>query len=201
MSVMKPSLQQRTLVVEVVIRHLLSGSVGVIPTDTVYGLAARAADKKAVKRLYALKRREHKPGTVIAANVLQLLELGVPPDHMARVQSVWPGPVSVETPLGSDLSYLHQGTGRQGFRVVADADLRSLLLQTGPLLTSSANQPGEPVSTTLKQAWAYFKASVDFYLEGGDLSARLPSTLVALQTDGTVQVIREGAVKEADIHL
>ena len=52
-------------------------AMGVIPTDTVYGVVARAADEAAVARLYKLKHRDSKPGTVIAANIDQLVELGV----------------------------------------------------------------------------------------------------------------------------
>ncbi|HVU59881.1 MAG TPA: Sua5/YciO/YrdC/YwlC family protein, partial [Candidatus Saccharimonadales bacterium] len=50
------------------------GTVGVLPSDTVYGIMARAADREAVARLYRLKHREHKPGTVIAATIDQLVD-------------------------------------------------------------------------------------------------------------------------------
>jgi L-threonylcarbamoyladenylate synthase len=173
--------------------RLNGGGVGVLPTDTLYGLVARAADKQATARLYALKHRDHKPGTVIAANVGQLIQLGVSKDYLQRVAKWWPNSLSVEIPLGDDLAYLHQSTGRQGFRVVPDETLRQLLLQTGPLLTSSANQPGEPVSNNIKEAQAYFGEQVDFYVDGGDLSGRPPSTLIKVTNEG-IEVIRPGAV-------
>src|SRR5215469_14512666 len=96
------------------IAAIKSGSVGVIPTDTVYGLVCAASDSAAVARLYALKSRELKPGTLIAANVNQILELGITPTYLAMVNTFWPGPVSVETP--HTVTYLHQGTGRQAIR-------------------------------------------------------------------------------------
>lgn len=176
------------------IQILLEGGVGVLPTDTVYGLVARAADPGAVAKLYELKHREHKPGTVIAASVEQLVELGVPDGHLRRVAHLWPASLSVETPLGENLSYLHQETGRQAFRVVADVAVRALLEQTGPLVTSSANQPGRPGSVTIAEAEMYFEDEVDFYLDGGDLSGRAPSTIIRVLDDG-LEIIREGAVK------
>ncbi|HTJ73527.1 MAG TPA: L-threonylcarbamoyladenylate synthase [Verrucomicrobiae bacterium] len=180
---------------EKAIELLKNGGVGVMPTDTVYGLVARAEDPEAVARMYALKERDHKPGTVIAASTDQLIALGVPEDHINKVKKWWPNPLSVETPLGDNLSYLHQDTGRQGFRVVADEAVRKVLEQTGPLVTSSANHPGKPGSVTIREAIDYFDGRVDFYVDGGDLSGRAPSTIIKITDSGSIEIIREGAVK------
>jgi tRNA threonylcarbamoyl adenosine modification protein (Sua5/YciO/YrdC/YwlC family) len=183
-----------TKTIDEAIEILNDGGLGVMPTDTVYGLVARAANPDAVKRFYALKHREHKPGTVVAATVNQLVELGVPEEYLRRVAQWWPNPLSVEMSLGKDLTYLHQDTGRQAFRVVADERLRSILEQTGPLVTTSANQPGEPGATNLSEAEDYFKGAVDFYVDGGDLSGRAPSTIIRVVADD-IEVIRQGAVE------
>ncbi|HEY5695332.1 MAG TPA: L-threonylcarbamoyladenylate synthase [Candidatus Saccharimonadales bacterium] len=177
------------------IRLLQNGGVGVMPTDTVYGLVARTKDPSAVARMYTLKDRDHKPGTVIAASTQQLIDLGVPESHINKVKKWWPNPLSVETPLGKNLSYLHQDTGRQGFRVVADETIRAVLEQTGPLVTSSANHPGKPGSVTVDKAIKYFGDRVDFYVDGGNLEGRSPSTIIKITDDGSIEVIRDGAVK------
>jgi tRNA threonylcarbamoyl adenosine modification protein (Sua5/YciO/YrdC/YwlC family) len=178
---------------EVAASELRSGKVGVLATDTVYGIVARAADPAAVKRFYALKQREHKPGTVIAADVDQLIELGLDRRYIDRVKHLWPGALSVETPLDDSLAYLHQETGRQGFRVVANQRVADILRVTGPLVTSSANQPGMPPSNTIEEAFGYFGDTVDFYVDAGDRSGGAPSTIIKL-TDEGVEVIRAGAV-------
>jgi L-threonylcarbamoyladenylate synthase len=170
---------------------LLDGAVGVLPTDTVYGVICRAADQAAVKRLYALKSREQKPGTVIAASTTQLVELGIKYRYLKAVEQFWPNPLSVEIP--HSLDYLHQGTFRQAFRIPNDNDLAALLKKTGPLLTSSANHPGKPTANTVREAEDYFGKSVDFYVDGGDLSGRLPSTILRI-VDDAIEVVREGAV-------
>lgn len=118
------------------------GAVGILPTDTVYGLVARASDQSAVARLYRLKHREHKPGTIIAASIDQLVELGLKYRYLKAVEQFWPGAVSVIIPCGPDLDYLHQGLQGLAVRITAHDNLRELLQQTGALLTSSANQPG-----------------------------------------------------------
>lgn len=171
---------------------LKDGAVGVVPTDTVYGLVALAANQTAVERLYALKSRDHKPGTLIAATIDQLVELGIKARYLKAVEQFWPGPVSVETPHHID--YLNMSTGRQGIRIPDDQPLLALLEKTGPLQTTSANMPGEPVATNIEEAKAYFGDTVDFYVDGGDLSNRPPSTVIRV-IDDAIEVIREGAVK------
>lgn len=171
------------------------GTIGVIPTDTVYGVVARAADEAAVARLYELKHRENKPGTLIAASIDQLEEVGLKRRYLKAVEQYWPGAVSVVIPASDPkLAYLHQGKMSLAVRIPDDKKLLAFLKQSGPLVTSSANDPGEPVAVTPDQAKDYFGDKVDFYIDGGDLSKREPSTVIRI-VDDAVEVLREGAVK------
>lgn len=172
---------------------LQSGGVGVLPTDTVYGLVARAADPAAVARLYDLKHRERKPGTVIAASVEQLVELGVPKRYLTAVEHLWPNPLSIIVPVKDDLAYLHQGLRSVPFRIPADEKLRKFLESTGPLVSSSANDPGKAPANTVAEAEAYFGDKVDFYVDGGDLSGREASTIIRV-VDDAIEVLRPGAL-------
>ena len=171
-----------------------NGVIGVIPTDTLYGVVCRAGDNEAVGRLYKLKERENKPGTIIAADIKQLEELGLKYRYLKAVEQFWPGAVSVVIPAANpNLSYLHQGKMSLAVRVPADKRLQALLKETGPLLTSSANQPGKEPAATPEQAKKYFGDKVDFYEDGGDLSGRQPSTLIRV-LDDAIEVLRQGAV-------
>jgi len=171
------------------------GAVGVIPTDTVYGLVARAADQAAVVRLYRLKARDNKPGTLIAADLEQLETLGLKHRYLKAVEQFWPGAVSVVIPAADPrLAYLHQGKMSLAVRLPADPQLLKLLKQAGPLLTSSANPPGQPTAVTMEQAKDYFGDQVDFYVDGSDLSDRQPSTVIRI-IDDAIEVLRQGAVK------
>lgn len=174
------------------IKALLSGGVGVIPTDTVYGLVARAEDPEAVKRAYKLKDRDSKPGPIIAANVDQLVKLGIKRRYLKPIEQYWPGPVSVVVPHNID--YLSQSVGAQPFRIPDNKELLNLLNFTGPLLATSANLAGQPTATTIEEAKAYFKDKVDFYVDGGDLTNNKPSTIIRI-VDDAIEVLREGAVK------
>jgi L-threonylcarbamoyladenylate synthase len=171
---------------------IMGGAVAVIPTDTVYGIVCSAANPAAVTKLYALKHREHKPGTIIAASVDQLVELGLKQRYMTPVVQYWPGAVSVVIP-SHELEYLHQGVGSLAVRIPSDTGLQTLLKQTGPLLTSSANLPGQAVANTVEEAQAYFGDAVEYYVDGGDLTSRQPSTIVRV-VDDALEVLRAGAV-------
>ncbi len=177
-----------------IVNLLQNGSVGVIPTDTVYGLACLATDRTAVGRLYELKSRDDKPGTLIAASIEQLVELGIPRRYVTAAQNFWPNPISVIIPTTPDLQYLDLGRMSLAMRVPIDQTITALLANTGPLLTSSANHPGEPPASTSEEAKTYFGDSVDFYVDGGDLSDRAASTIIRI-IDDAVEVLREGAVK------
>lgn len=173
---------------------LNQGQVGVIPTDTLYGVVCRAADASAVERLYKLKSRENKPGTVIAASVAQLEELGFKHRYLKAVEHLWPNALSIVLPGGDELKHIHLGMRTIAVRVVADKELQKMLQKTGPLLTSSANHPGETPANTIEEAQKYFGDQVNFYVDGGDLSGRKPSTVIRV-IDDAIEVLRPGAVK------
>lgn len=174
------------------IELLRDGKVGVIPTDTVYGLVARARNRDAVTRMYALKNREQKPGTLIAASTNQLLALGVSSEEIAKVSKYWPNPLSAV--LSLNLDYLTQGVGTLAMRVTSDEKTQEFLEQTGPLITSSANKPGEPHATNIDEAIAYFDDSIDFYVDGGTIADTQPSTIIRPVANG-VEVLRQGSIR------
>ncbi len=169
------------------------GAVGVIPTDTVYGVVARAIDVAAVERLYTLKQRDIKPGTVVAASIDQLVELGIKRSYLKAVEQFWPGAVSVVIPCGPELEYLHRGKRSLAVRIPRHPELQKLLTQTGALLTSSANHPGESTANTVEEAKKYFADKVDIYVDGGDLSGHQPSTVIRI-VDDAIEILRPGAV-------
>lgn len=191
---MKHSLRSQSLDDPNLLQAISAGAVGVLPTDTVYGLVASAANRSAVDRLYKLKHRHQKPGTIIAANIDHLVDLGIPRRYLKAVEQFWPGAVSVIVPTGMDLSYLHLGKVSLACRIPDSAAIHEFLYKTGPLLTTSANHPNLPPASNLAQAEKYFGDSVDFYVDGGDLGDHQPSTIIQI-IDDAVHVVRQGSVK------
>lgn len=178
--------------------RLRNGAVGVFPVDTVYGLVACAAVPAAVARFYAIKQRTDKPGTVIAASTQQLVSLGIDRAYIERVKHYWPNPISVVLPVSDSLNYVSLGKQSLAVRIPDDLGLRNLLETTGPLITTSANRPGEPTVTHIDQAVKIFGTTVDFYVDGGDYTDRQPSTVI-LFSDTATSVLRAGAGTAPDL--
>ena len=144
--------------------------------------------------MYQVKQREQKPGTLIAADIDQLVELGIPKRYLRAVEQFWPGAISVVVPAEPNLNYLHLGKYSLAVRIPDVPEVYSLLKQTGPLLTSSANHPGEAPAENIEQAQKYFDNTLDFYVDGGDLSGREASTVIRI-VDDAIEILRKGAVK------
>lgn len=178
-----------------VARALQNGAVGVLPTDTIYGIVARAQDPEAVGKLNRIKRREHKSGTIIAATIGQLHNLGIDKRQLRSAVRLWPASLSVQVPVAEALDYLARGTGTVAVRIPESKAIRDLLEQTGPLFTSSANMPGHPPATTLAEARGYFNDDVDFYVDGGTIAGANPSTIIRFTEDGRIEILRAGAVQ------
>lgn len=174
-------------------RILTRDGVIVLPTDTVYGLAAQASSRMAVSKVFALKERDGKPGTIIAASVAQLRELGLNAHQLSVAASLWPNAVSVIIDADETLSHIHFGLGSIACRIPKQTALQALLEQTGPLLTSSANKTGHPVVDSVQSAAQLFGDSVDGYVDGGVLG-NVASTIVRIEND-TMTLIRQGDVR------
>jgi L-threonylcarbamoyladenylate synthase len=168
---------------------LNNGGVGILPTDTIYGIVTQVKNHESVKRLYKLKDRENKPGTIIASNIQQIIDLGIRQKYIEIARDFWPNPISVILPADDSLSYIHQGKNSLAFRVVSDPEIAKLLDITGPLLTTSANEPGKPVANTIDEARKYFGNLVDFYINGGDLSNTVASAVIMVN-ENRVNVLR-----------
>ena len=143
-----------------------------MPTDTIYGIVASAFCPEAVEKVYQLKKRDRKkPCIVLISHPRDLKLFGL----QEVSYSFWPGPVSVIM-KGSFPDYLSRGGDTLAFRVPRNF---KMLKKTGPLIAPSANPEGLPPAENIKQARAYFKDGVDFYLPGRPRSKN-PSILVEI---------------------
>lgn len=167
-----------------IVAIIKKGGVGVIPTDTLYGIVGSARTPQAVERIYNLRKRDlKKPFIILISSLKSLEEFGIHVSTPRRkiLKNLWPGPISIILPCPSKrYQYLHRGTKTLAFRIPAKHDLREFLKHTGPLVAPSANIAGKPPARSLSQAKSYFKNSLDFYLSGEKQKSK-PSTLIAFK--------------------
>lgn len=173
-----------------VIELLQSGAVGIIRTDTLYGVIGRAADKNAVERVYSIKHRSpHKALIVLIGSTSQLFD--VPPAYADTVLSqVWPGKTSVILPANDAPSWIPREGGNIAYRLPADSSLQQMLQETGPLVAPSANPEGRPPARSVEEAVVYFGESVDFYVDGGEVIDDTPSQLIRVAENGQTERLR-----------
>ena len=174
---------------------LKGDGVGIMPTDTIYGVVGSAMNKDTVDRIYTIRHRDRrKPMIVLISSSDECRKFGMKlgSEDLEALSKVWPGKVSVILPcINPEFEYLSCGTSSIAFRVPYDEDLRELLLATGPVVAPSANLEGKEPATTIVKAEEYFGSDVDFYEDGGKIE-NTPSTLVLLDR-GKFRVVRQGA--------
>lgn len=181
---------------EELIDLLKKGRVAVMPTDTIYGLVGSALNPDTVSRVYKIKNRnKEKPCIILIGSTGELKRFGINLSEKQNkvLEQYWLSsrPTSIILPCPSgDFSYLDCGSGSMAFRLPALENLRSFLLQTGPLVAPSANPENMPPAGNIEEAKKYFGDSVDFYMDGPVLKNK-PSRLVRLDEDGSVSIIRE----------
>ena len=176
---------------------LQGGRLVVLPTDTVYGVAADAFDAQAVRALLAAKGRGREmppPVLVSAAATLDALAIRVPDYARALVRELWPGPLTVICHQQSSLQWdLGDTRGTVAVRMPDHEVALELLARTGPLAVSSANRTGMPAATTAEQAESMLGESIAVVLDDGPSPGGLASTIVDA-TGPVGRVLRLGAV-------
>jgi len=179
------------------IKILKADGVGVLPSETLYGLMCLALSKKAVERVYKIRKRNpEKPCIILISEIADLKLFGVKLKDFEKkfLKKYWPGAVSVVLDCQkAKFSYLHRGTKTLAFRLPKYETLQKLISKTGPLLAPSANPEGLVPALTISEAKKYFGDEVDFYVNVGKLNKK-PSTLVKIKDD-EVEVLRQGSTK------
>lgn len=182
---------------------LRAGELVVLPTDTVYGLAACPAVAGATDRLFAAKGRgADVPVAVLCADAEQALGLADPATLGADVRRIaarlWPGPLTLVLRRRPDLAYeLGEPAATVGVRCPAEPLVRALASAVGPLATTSANRHGEPTPATAAGVAEHFGPAVALVLDGGARSAP-PSTVVDATGPGW-RLLRAGSLTLHDV--
>lgn len=182
---------------------LRAGAAVVVPTDTVYGLAALPSVGGATDRLFSLKGRSADvPIAVLCHDAAQAFELAdgsrIGADVRRLAAHLWPGPLTLVLPRrpGLALPLGHPPT-TVGVRCPDHALVRALAAEVGPLATTSANRHGEPTPPTAREVADALGPAVALVVDGGPCSGA-PSTVVDA-TRAPWRLLREGSMTLADV--
>lgn len=179
-------------------RILESGGLVAVPTETVYGLAARADSPEAVARIYAAKDRpDFNPLIVHVRDVAQAARYADFSDTArALAQAHWPGPLTLVLPRRADAGLaaaVTAGLPTVALRAPAHPAMRALLEAVDfPLAAPSANRSGFISPTCAAHVLASLDGRIDLVLDGGPTTAGVESTIVAVRADGSVEELRPG---------
>jgi tRNA threonylcarbamoyl adenosine modification protein (Sua5/YciO/YrdC/YwlC family) len=182
------------------------GDLVVLPTDTVYGVAADAFNPEAVQKLVEAKgRTRQSPPPVLIPGIptLDALAESVPDEVRMLVEKFWPGALTIILPAQSSLVWdLGDTRGTVALRMPASRIALELLSETGPLAVSSANLTGQPPAPTAVDAERMLGDSVSIYLDdgpGGTVASTIVDATGLLAPEGKLRIVREGAIPTAEI--
>lgn len=195
--------EEREAAVQAATLAVQRGRLVVIPTDTVYGLAADAFDPEAVEDLLAAKGRGREmppPVLISSAGTLDALATRVPDYARALVEEFWPGPLTLVVHQQQSLQWdLGDTRGTVAVRMPDDDLAREVLERTGPLAVSSANLTGHPAATEAEQAVRMLGDVVAVVVDAGPSRGGEASTIVDA-TGPHGRVLREGALSLAQLN-
>jgi len=176
---------------------LRDARLAVLPTDTVYGVAADAFDPAAVRRMLRAKGRGRNmpaPVLVAAASTLDALAAGVPTYARDMVDELWPGALTLVFTQQPSLTWdLGDARSTVAVRMPDHPVTTELLGRTGPLAVSSANRSGSAAATTIEQAVQMLGERVQVYLDDGPSPGGAASTILDV-TGPRGRVLRQGAI-------
>jgi len=170
MEVIQPNLRKAVKVIK-------SGKILICPTDTVYGLICRAGDKKAIEKIYKIKKRpKNKPLPVFVNTIVMAKAMAMIDKNQEKfLKKIWPGKTTV--------IFNSRKSGTIGIRIPDHKFVLNLVKHTGPLMETSANISGMPPTTKIEEVLKYFKGrkyQPDLVLDAGDLKPAKPSQVVDL---------------------
>ncbi len=189
--------------VERCVEALDGGALVILPTDTVYGLAARADAREAVAAVFAAKGRDAARSLVVMVKDAREAESLVAPEereYVRRLSALWPGPLTVVA-RAADIpwkGYLAPKTHTLGMRVPDHPFMLRLLSASGPLAVTSANLSGKPAPRSFADIEPLLLKRVEIAVEAGECGSGRPSTVVELR-GSEYSLLRRGEIPEESI--
>jgi L-threonylcarbamoyladenylate synthase len=193
------------------VRTLARGGLLGLPTETVYGLGADALNAKAVARVFAAKERPRFDPLIVhvaepswlgdhaLVDLSGFSELGL--ERLRRLMECWPGPLTLVLPRGpAVIDLITAGLGTVAVRIPAHHVALQILASLGrPVVAPSANLFGRTSPTEAHHVARDLAGRIDLVVDGGRCAVGVESTIVGVQPDGTMRLLRPGGWAQADL--
>lgn len=172
----------------------------IFPTDTVYGIACNCFSEKAIKKVFDIKRRpENKPINVLSNSLdkIKLVSRNINEKEEFLINKYMPGALTIILDKNEKVSdILTAGLDTIGVRIPKNnISLRILENVSYPLATTSANISGDSAGIKITDFLKEFDGVVDAIIDGGETDLKVASTIVRVESDNKLKIIREGTLK------
>lgn len=172
----------------------------IFPTDTVYGIACNCFSEKAIKKVFDIKKRpENKPINVLSNNLdkIKLVSKNISEKEEFLINKYMPGALTIILDKNEKVSdTLTAGLDTIGVRIPKNnISLRILENVSYPLATTSANISGDSAGIKISDFLKEFDGVVDAIIDGGETDLKVASTIVRVESDNKLKIIREGTLK------
>jgi L-threonylcarbamoyladenylate synthase len=176
--------------------RILNNEVFLYPTETIYGIGGRADSREVEERIISIKSRsKQSPFILLAADLgsFSSYDISVPPKARVLAEKFWPGNLTLVLPWKN-----HEGG--MGIRISNHPFMTALCKEINvPVFSTSANISDQPYVNDPEEIFRTFDGKVDFFIDAGKLTESKPSTVVKFNSDGLYEVLREGAILQAQI--
>lgn len=189
-----------------IIRCLKDGGVVALPTETIYGICCDARNKTAIERVFLIKGRSESKRVLCVTGSRQHIDaLAIVPPAFERIATrYWPGPLTAVLPVRPELDLspllVHDERDTIAIRLSPDPLIASITEALGnPLIATSANLADHPFLESAEEIRAAFGDVLDLVVETDHPLLQTPSTIIACDKEGTLTLIREGAIPWSEI--
>lgn len=173
----------------------------IMPTDTIYGIVAKATNEDVIKRVYSLKRRDDRKPMLILVSDNEMLKdyvSSINELEQTLIDNLWPGPLTIIFDKKNISDLLTGGLPTVGIRIPNNKEMFDIISSVGvPLLSTSVNLSGEKSATCVSNINKTMLDNVDFVYDNGECND-VPSTIIRV-VNGEVKILREGIISKEKI--
>lgn len=188
-------------VMKEIIDVINNDGIVIMPTDTIYGIVAKATNEDVIKRVYSLKKRDDRKPMLILVSDNEMLKNYVSSINKVEqtlIDNLWPGPLTIIFDKKNISDLLTGGLPTVGVRIPNNKEMLDIISSVGvPLLSTSVNLSGEKSATCVSNINKTMLDNVDFVYDNGECND-VPSTIIRV-VNGEVKILREGIISKEKI--